>query len=106
MVTLQKKISWILGIAAILLSIGCFRLPMGYYTFLRIVACIIAILAIISNKEEGFGWCNIVFAIVAVLFNPIFPIHLHSKVAWVIIDAVCAVWMGYAAFRFTKNNRK
>ncbi len=103
MESLKKNIFWILVIVAILLAIGCFSLPIGYYTFLRIVVFVVAILAIIANMEDGFNWCNIVFAIVAILFNPIIPIHLHSKEAWAIIDAICAVWMGYAAFRFRKN---
>lgn len=101
--SLQKNITWILIITAILLTIGCFKFPMGYYTFLRIVVCVTVILAIIANKDGGFDGYNIVFALIAIFFNPIIPIHLHNKLAWSIIDALCAVWMGYAAYRL-KNN--
>lgn len=101
--SLRKNIKWILLIAAVLLAIGCFKLPIGYYTFLRIVVCITAILAIIANKDSGFDWCNIIFALIAIFFNPIIPIHLHSKLAWTIIDAICAVWMGYGFYHLKKN---
>ena len=56
--TLKQNIHWILLIATILLLLGCFNLPMGYYTFMRIVACIVAVLIIMrllvikSNRKN------------------------------------------------------
>lgn len=104
--TLKQNIHWILLIAAVLLLVGCLNLPIGYYTFIRIVVCIIAILAIVDNKDNGFGWRNIILALIAVLFNPIIPVYLHSKITWVIIDLLCAGWFVWMSCKIKKNNKK
>ena len=104
--TLKQNIPWILFIAVVLLFVGCFNLPMGYYTFMRIVVSIIAILAIVNNKEEGFGMYNIILALIAILFNPIFPIYLHSKFTWVIVDILCASWFAWMSYKIKKDNKK
>ena len=101
--TLRKNITWILILVAALLVIGCFSLPIGYYTFLRIAVCVASVLAIVANIEESFTFVNIVFAVVAIFFNPIIPIHLHSKEAWTVIDALCAAWMIYGVVHFKRS---
>jgi len=76
-------------ISIILLLIATLNLPYGYYTFLRIAITISAIyLANIAYKTKKDNWV-ILMGIVAVLFNPIFPIHLDKEL-WVIIDIIVA----------------
>ena len=62
----------------------------GYYTLLRLIVCGTAIyltwFAKNTNKQ-GWMWT---FGFVALLFNPIFPIHLEKEL-WVIIDITVAV---------------
>lgn len=70
---------YLTSIIAVLLAIGCFSLPIGYYTFLRLVACGGAVAIIVADRERGVSFSNVLWAIVAVLFNPIFPVYLHSK---------------------------
>lgn len=81
-------------IAAALLLIGIAKLPYGYYQFLRIettiVAAFFAYTAFTTAKAVGF-W-TLLFAAVAILFNPIIPIYL-SKDAWMVIDGVVAVFI-------------
>ena len=101
--SLKKNITWILILVAIMLAIGCFKLPIGYYTFLKIVVFITVILVIIANKDEGVNWINMVLALIAILFNPIFPIYLHSKIVWVFIDVTCAVWMFFCVLSLKKH---
>lgn len=79
-------------IAAILLIVGCFRLPIGYYTFLRIVVSIVAVLQFFYLGNKSVSYHHFVNGFVAILFNPIIPIYLHSKTAWMVIDIVVAVW--------------
>lgn len=93
-------------IAAILLIVGCFRLPIGYYTFLRIVVCIVAVMLLFYLKSEGITYRHIVNGLVAILFNPVIPIYLHSKTAWVVIDAAVAVWFIVQTLLNCKNNDK
>lgn len=90
-----KPITIISTLTAILLVVGCFRLPIGYYTFLRIVVFVSSVIWTVSHIEKGLSFDMIVTALLCILFNPILPIYLHSKLAWVIIDALAAGWFGY-----------
>ncbi len=76
-----------LGSAALLL-IGILNLPYGYYTFLRLFITCSSIYISLSYKENDNNKLNIwvvIFLIIAILFNPIFPIYL-DKESWKIID--------------------
>lgn len=95
---------YLTSIIAVLLAIGCFSLPIGYYTFLRLVTCGGAVAVIIADSERGVNFSNILWAIVAVLFNPIFPVYLHSKSVWVIIDAAVALLFAYKTYYYHERN--
>ncbi|HPS21468.1 MAG TPA: hypothetical protein PLO44_01525 [Candidatus Paceibacterota bacterium] len=66
-------------------------LPYGYFTFLRFVVCAvgfyIAYKIYEEKKESLWVWF---FSGVAVLFNPIFIIHLERG-TWVIIDLIVGI---------------
>lgn len=82
-----------------LLLLAIADMPMGYYTFLRIVVTIGAILIIISDYKEGINAWVIVFGIIAILFNPIIPIYLHDKELWVMLDIIAAIIFGVKGLR-------
>lgn len=88
----MRPVGVVCFLAGVFLAVGCLRLPIGYYTFLRIVVFVAAVCFIVLNRRDGFGWRNVVTALIGILFNPIIMVHLHSKTAWTVIDAVCAVW--------------
>ena len=67
-------------IVAIMLFLGALPLPMDYYSILRLAVSIAAIINIFNERY--------IFIPVLVLFNPIIPIYLYSKAAWVIIDII------------------
>lgn len=103
----MKSISQTISIiAANLLIIGCFRLPIGYYTFLRIAVCLVAVILLFYPKSESITYRHIVNGLVAILFNPVIPIYLHSKTAWVVIDAAVAVWFIVQTSLNCQNNDK
>lgn len=91
-------------IVTILLAIGCFSLPIGYYTFLRLVVCGSAVAIIVADSKRGMNYSNILWAIMALLFNPIFPVYLHSKSVWIIIDAAAAILFAYKTYYYHKQN--
>mgnify|MGYP006873000762 CR=1 FL=1 len=101
---MNRAIRFIPLIAAFLLIIGCFHLPVGYYTFLRIVVCIVAVILLFFPKGKGITYRHIVNGLVAILFNPIIPVYLHSKTAWVVIDAVVAGWFVVQAIVVNQKN--
>ena len=71
-------------ITGILLIIGALPLPIEYYDFLRIFVSIMATL----NLFRGGTY---LFIPILVLFNPILPIYLYSKILWVIIDILSGI---------------
>lgn len=74
-----------------LLILALANLPMGYYTFLRIIVTIGAVVVIVTEWNNGFNFWVIAFGIVAIVFNPILPIYLNDKEAWMPIDVICAI---------------
>ena len=91
----------LLYISIALLILACFPLPYGYYKFLRIAITVISVIYIVQNAEKGFSTTNVVWGIVAILFNPLIPIFL-SKTIWVVLDLITAVWCGYNSVK--ENN--
>lgn len=64
------------------------KLPIAYYTLLRIIVSLGAILAIyVSLRNKTWVW-TFIFTIVAVIFNPLFPVYLHRKLPWMPIDII------------------
>jgi len=72
-------------IAAIMLFIGAAPMPYGYYTLLRIVACVvfgIAATIALKRKHQLLPWA---YLLLALAFNPIIKVHF-SKEVWMLID--------------------
>jgi hypothetical protein len=49
-----------------------------------------AYLAYQHYKEKGSGFITVIFIVIAIVYNPIEPIHLFRK-AWVVINIVTAL---------------
>ncbi len=94
----------LLLVCAGLLLLGIASLPIGYYTLLRIVVCITAGIVIYSEFQSALTVWIIVFGIMAILFNPIIPVYLDNKGAWIPIDLICGIICLIKAF--SKNNTK
>ena len=98
-----KPITIVFILTAILLVVGCFRLPIGFYTFLRITVFVASIVLIVINREKGLSVSIIVSALLGIIFNPIIPVYLHNKTAWIVIDAPAAVWFVYLSISLLKE---
>ena len=72
---------------AVMLVLAVLPLPYGYYTALRIVVCGAAGFLVyqLSGENGDFSFWLFGFFGIAVLFNPIIPIHL-TKAIWQPID--------------------
>jgi len=75
-------------IAAVMLFIGIFPLPYGYYQFFRWIICGIAIFIVYKAYTYKSAWIAAIFGAIAILFNPIFIIHFEKDI-WRWIDFVC-----------------
>jgi len=77
-------------ISAIILIIGAFKMPYGYYKFVRISTFIIAgVFLYLSYTKKNELWM-VLFGILLILFNPVFPVSF-DKSTWAVIDLLSAV---------------
>jgi len=65
-------------------------LPYGYYQLLRWVVCGVAVYIAYKAYRWGKPWATWVFGFIAVLFNPILPVHLTREI-WRPINITCAI---------------
>ena len=91
---------WLFFIPAGFLLLGIADMPSGYYTFMRIVVFFTScLMAFASYKEnEKIEVWTVLFALMAVLFNPIIPIYLHDKDIWTVLDIIGAAIFGIKGF--------
>lgn len=78
--------------------------PYGYYILLRwVVAGTGLFAAYITYNLKKAVW-SIVLILIALLFNPLIPVHLEKE-GWVVIDFVVALFYLVAVFviRFPKD---
>jgi len=71
--------------------------PYGYYMLLRIAVCAAAAFAGFKAHELGKEAWTYVNGGIAVLFNPLLPIHL-TRAIWAVIDVLAAGIMVVASF--------
>lgn len=76
---------------AIVVAIGALPLPYGYYALVRVVVCVASgLLAWATyNGEARHRLWVILLGALALLFNPIAPLHM-GKQAWAVTDIATA----------------
>lgn len=75
----------------IILGIALLPISGGFYTLVRIIVTIGAVAATIQNSSNGINIWSIIYGGMAILFNPLFPVYLHDKGAWVMIDIIAII---------------
>lgn len=92
------------GISTImlLLAIPTFW-PYGYYVLLRWVVTISAVflLSLVYESKKTFWLFSM--GIVAILFNPIIPVHLDKEI-WIIIDLIAAILFLVSIFKIKSKD--
>ena len=74
-----------------LLLLGIADMPIGYCTLLRLVVTIGSVAVVVAEMEMGITPWVIAFGLLALLFNPIIPVYLNDKDAWMPIDLIGGV---------------
>jgi hypothetical protein len=64
--------------------------PYGYYQLLRFVVCGAGVYVAYTAYNWQKMWAVWLFGFIALLFNPLIPIHLSREI-WQPINVVCAV---------------
>ncbi|WP_449400137.1 DUF6804 family protein [Chryseobacterium wanjuense] len=102
----SKKMKPFLTFCAICCFVGIFRLPIEYYTFLRVLVSVGALIVIynfLSHKE--YNWSTI-FIIILIIFNPVFPIYLYRKSLWIPIDTITGILFLLIAFAEKRKKKR
>lgn len=71
-----------------MLFLGCFPMPIVYYSFLRILVTLGALWVVVQELQKEVNLLGVAFVIMVVLFNPIIPIYLHKKSMWLPLDSI------------------
>jgi predicted lysophospholipase L1 biosynthesis ABC-type transport system permease subunit len=97
--------TWVLLGAACFAFVAILDIPYGYYRLLRWVTCAVAIASAIQlHRSSRLSW---VWALggLAVLFNPIVPIHFERKI-WMIFDGVAGCFFLVVLFLTRKDTEE
>jgi hypothetical protein len=84
---------WLVPIALALVALA--PLPYGYYVFLRIVLCVAAVYLAWSEHQEAKSinaWI-VGLVVLAILYNPLVPIHLTREI-WSVINLATVLFLG------------
>lgn len=87
----KERIYLCLATSIFLIGATISGLPYGYYTFLRILVSITALLFLVDSIRRQANIAVFIFLFILILFNPIFVVHLDRGL-WKIIDIVCALF--------------
>jgi hypothetical protein len=91
--------------AIFLCIIPFFKFPYGIYTLLRIVVTLSSAFIIYDNykKINNVNSTIVIFSIILIVFNPLFPIRLNREL-WLPIDLITAAIYFYHYIQFRKQN--
>jgi len=92
-----KNIISAISIVMLLLAIPAIW-PYGYYILLRWIITASALFLVWSAHDLKKTFWVVLMGLVAILFNPIAPIHL-DKETWVIIDFIVAILFLVSIFK-------
>ena len=82
---------YLLSLCIVLLLLCMGDLPIGYYTFVRIIITIGAVCIIVNEPVKDLNFWRVAFGLIAIVFNPIIPVYLHDKGAWMMIDIIAMI---------------
>lgn len=92
----------VISIIALLLAIPSIW-PYGYYQLLRwLIAGTAVFIVYVASELAKKTWIWIM-AVIAILFNPIVPIHL-AKETWIVIDFITAIIFIVSIFKIKAPN--
>lgn len=82
----KKIILYLCAISTIFVLIGLAEMPYGYYQLLRFILCGSALYTVVAcfNSENPFILFG--FGGLAILYNPIIPVHLGDKEIWIVLN--------------------
>jgi hypothetical protein len=100
--TVVLYVAWVIATVMLVLAVTG-RHPYDFYTLLRWICCaVFAYSAFTASEKNRVAWAWI-FGALALLFNPIVPLHLQRG-TWQIIDWASIAALVIAAIVFWSEN--
>src|SRR5271165_5979251 len=105
-VAMLRKYVPVFGCILVLLLAAFSEWPYGFYVLLRLVVCTVSVYwAVEMFKQRRVAW-TWAFGANAVLFNPVFPIHM-ARSDWEVINLLDAVFLAaWAILSLYRERRK
>lgn len=93
----KKIILYLCATATIFVLIGLAEMPYGYYQRLRLVLFGSALYFVVACLDSENPYILFGFGGLAILYNPIIPVHLGDKEIWIVINflALGGFWFLY-----------
>ena len=89
--------------AGLLIIAPLISFPYGFYTILRLIITITSAIIIFYTYKSagGVNEISIIFALILILYNPIFPVHLTREI-WMPINFITSGIYIFGYFRIKK----
>ena len=92
--------------AGLLIISNLVTFPVGIDTFVKMVICFssITIIFYAFKSAKGINETIIIYSLILILFNPVFPIHLE-RALWLLINLLTSGIYIYRYFNVLKNSK-
>ncbi|MBU3680233.1 MAG: hypothetical protein FGM32_11640 [Candidatus Kapabacteria bacterium] len=93
----------LLAICMILSFVALAKLPIGYYTILRLVLTVSAVIVIYNERDKGLTPWNIAMGLVAIVYNPVIPVHFSDRDIWRALNVAAGVVFGLRLMKYPRG---
>jgi hypothetical protein len=84
---------WIPLAATLMSLVALGPLPYGYYMLLRVSLCVVCAYYLLQSSPPLSSGHRIALGGLAVLYNPVLPVHLGSKPLWSLVNLGTVIYL-------------
>lgn len=84
---------WIPSVATLMSVLALARMPYGYYMLLRVSLCAACAYYLVQTRPKLSSGHRVALAGLAVLYNPVLPVHLASKPLWTLVNLATVIYL-------------
>jgi len=92
---------WIPLAATLMSLVALESMSYGYYVLLRFSFCVVCVYYFLQIGPARSSGHHVVLGGLAVLYNPVFPIHLASKPLWSLVNLATVIYLWLLARHYT-----
>ena len=94
---------WIPLAATLMSLVALGRMPYGYYMLLRVSLCVVCVYYLVQTRPELSSGHRVALGGLAVLYNPVLPVHLASKPLWSLVNLGTVIYFWVLARHHTQR---